>query len=466
MSVGAIVLAAGEGTRMRSATPKVLHTLAGRPMLRWVLEALEGAEAARTVVVVGMGAETVREALPDGVAVAVQAERLGTGDAARVGLEALDASVDTVVVACGDTPLLTRGLLARLMAAHRSAGRDATLVTAQLDDPGAYGRVVRGPDGEVLRIVEARDASPEELLGREINAGLYAFDRVALEEALGRLSRANSQGELYLTDVVGIVPGGAAAVVADDPGEVLGVNSRVELAEAEAVVQARLRRELMLAGVSMPDPSRVYLDAGVRVGEDTILFPGTHLRGATEVGSGCAIGPDVVATDSEVGDGTTIVSAHLVRSRVGRRCQIGPFAYLRPGSELADGVKVGTYVELKNTRLAEGVKVPHLSYLGDAAVGAGSNIGAGNITANYDGDAKHRTEIGERVFTSCDCVFVAPVRIGDGAWTGAGSIITEDVPAGALGIARARQRNIEGYAERRAAARRARPTPTTSEVES
>ncbi|MEW6581643.1 MAG: bifunctional UDP-N-acetylglucosamine diphosphorylase/glucosamine-1-phosphate N-acetyltransferase GlmU [Actinomycetota bacterium] len=451
MSVGAVVLAAGEGTRMRSALPKVLHAVAGRPLVAWVLDALRGAGAGHTVVVVGNGADAVRDALPDGVAVAVQEERLGTGDAARVGLASLDPACDTVVVACGDTPLLTRELLSRLVTAHTEGGHHATLVTGVLDDAGAYGRVLRNGDGFVTRIVEARDASPEELAVGEFNAGLYAFDRAALAAAIGRLGTHNAQGELYLTDVVELLDGPVGAVIAGDVREVTGVNTRVELAECEAVAQERLRRDLMLAGVSMPDPARVYVDAGVEVGEDTTLLPGTFLRGATTVGRGCTIGPDVVATDTVIGDGTYAVSAHMIRSRVGARCQIGPFAYLRPDTRLADGVKVGTYVELKNTELGEGTKVPHLSYLGDATVGSGSNIGAGNITANYDGAHKHRTVIGDKAFTSCDCVLVAPVRIGDGAWTAAGSIITEDVPDGGLGIARARQRNIEGWAERRAA---------------
>jgi bifunctional UDP-N-acetylglucosamine pyrophosphorylase / glucosamine-1-phosphate N-acetyltransferase len=449
MNVGAIVLAAGEGTRMRSATPKVLHAVAGRSLVGWVLDALKGAEATHTVVVVGSGADAVQAALPEGVAVAVQAERRGTGDAARVGLEALDPSCDTVLVACGDTPLLTGELLARLVAQHASGGLPATLTTAVLDDAGAYGRIVRDDAGLVSRIVEARDASSDELAIGEFNAGLYVFQRAVLEKGLAGLSTHNAQGELYLTDVIADIDGGVGAVVASDAREVFGVNTRIDLAECEAVVQDRLRRELMLSGVSMPDPSRVYVDAEVSVGEDTVLLPGTHLHGSTAVGAGCRVGPDVVVVDTEIGDATTVVSAHLIRSRVGRRCQIGPFAYLRPDTDLADGVKVGTYVELKNTQIGEGSKVPHLSYLGDATVGARSNVGAGNITANYDGVNKHRTEIGDDAFTSCDCVLVAPVRIGDGAWTGAGSIITEDVPDGALGIARARQRNIDGWAERR-----------------
>lgn len=455
MSIGVVVLAAGQGTRMRSETPKVLHALAGRPLIGWVLDAMAGAGAAHTVVVVGNGAERVTAALPEGVATAVQHERRGTGDAARAGLEALDPACDTVVVACGDTPLLGAGTVAALVDAHRRAGASATILSARVDDAGSYGRIVRGPDGAVRAIVEARDATPEQLAIGEFNAGLYACDRAALWAALGNLDADNAQGELYLTDAVVATGGPLAAVVADDPLVAAGVNDRVDLAACEAVIQGRLRRELMLAGVTIPDPSAVYVDAGVAVGRDSVLWPGVHLRGATTVGAGCAIGPDVVATDTTVGDGCTVRSAHLVGARVGPGCEVGPFAYLRPGARLERGAKAGTYVEIKNTVLGAGAKVPHLSYVGDATIGEGTNIGAGNITANYDGFRKHRTEVGARVRTGSDCVLVAPVRIGDDAMTGAGSIITQDVPEGALGIARARQTVIEGFTAKAAARARA-----------
>jgi bifunctional UDP-N-acetylglucosamine pyrophosphorylase/glucosamine-1-phosphate N-acetyltransferase len=455
MTLGAVVLAAGLGTRMRSRTPKVMHHLAGRPMIAWVLDALAGAGAAHTVVVIGRGADEVAAALPPGVATALQAEQLGTGHAAQVGLAALDGACDTVVVANGDLPLVTEELVRALVEEHARAGRPATLLTARLDDPGPYGRVLRGADGLVERIVEARDASPAELAIDEVNGGLYVFDRAALEEALAGLGRDNAQGEAYLPDALGrLAP--AAALAAPDPAATLGVNTRVELAVCERLLQDRLRRELMLAGVTMPDPGAVYLEAGVRVGEDTVLWPGTHLRGATEIGPSCEIGPDVVIVDSRVGEGSRVVSAHLLGSEVGEGCRVGPFAYLRPGCRLAAGARAGTYVELKNASLGRDARVPHLSYVGDASVGAGSNIGAGNITANYDGFRKHWTEIGAGVRTGSDCVFVAPVRIGDGAMTGAGSIITHDVPDGALGIARARQSVVEGYAERAAARAAAR----------
>jgi bifunctional UDP-N-acetylglucosamine pyrophosphorylase / glucosamine-1-phosphate N-acetyltransferase len=451
MTLGAVVLAAGQGTRMRSSLPKVLHPLAGRPMLGWVLAALDGAAPAHTVVVIGHGAERVREALPPGTVAAVQEQQHGTGHATAVGLEALDPSCDHVMVLCGDTPLLRADLLADLARVHDAEGRAATMVTALLDDAGAYGRVIRGADGALAGVVEARDATPAQLAIREINAGIFAFARGPLEEALRRVGRDNAQGEAYLPDVLGLIEGGIGTVTSDDPAVVAGINTRVELAECEAVLQERLRRELMLAGVTMPDPSRVYLDHDVRVGRDTVLMPGVHLRRGTTVGEGCEIGPDCVIEASTIGDGARVTAARVHESEVAEGAQAGPFAYLRPGTRLGPAARVGTFVETKNTRLGAKAKVPHLSYVGDAEVGEGTNIGAGNITANYDGFRKHRTVIGARVRTGSDCVFVAPVTVGDDAMTGAGSIITDDVPAGALGIARARQSVVEGFTARAAA---------------
>ncbi len=449
MSIGAVVLAAGQGTRMHSDLPKVAQPLAGRPLIAWVLDALAAAGADRTVVVVGHGADAVREVLPPGVTVVVQSERLGTGDAARVGLAALDPACDTVVVACGDTPLLPGDLvrdLAKAQTADRS--RAATIVTAVLPDAGAYGRVVRGADGTVARVVEARNASPQEMAIGEFNAGLYAFDRPRLAAVLDRLATDSATGELLLTDALAMLDGPVALIVADDPESVAGVNDKVELAACEVVLQRHLREELMRGGVTMPDPGSVYVDAGVRVGADTVLWPGTHLRGETRIGAACRIGPDVVIADSAIGPDCTIVSAHVTGATIEGGTRVGPFAYLRPGTRLERGSRVGTYVEIKNSVIGPGAAVPHLSYVGDATVGEGTNIGAGNITANYDGFRKHRTTIGARVKTGSDCVFVAPVTVGDDAMTGAGSIITDDVPDGALGIARARQSVIEGFTEK------------------
>lgn len=453
MSIGAVVMAAGQGTRMKSAVPKVLHEIAGRTLVGWVLDALSGVKVDHTVIVVGHGAESVRRALPAGCKVALQREQHGTGHATQVGLRALDRSCDTVIVLSGDTPLLERDLLTSLVRSHRRAGRDATLVSAVLEDGARYGRVIR--EGAGIRIVEARDASAVELAVREINAGLYVFDRVALERALRRVGRDNAQGEVYLPDVLPLLDGPVGVLVSADPDVVLGVNSRADLAECGAIIQHRLRERLMIAGVALPDPQSVYLDAGVTVGADTVLHPGTHLQGATHIGAGCEIGPNVVARNCTVGAGTTALFAHMSDSAIGANCQVGPFAYLRPGVTVEDGGKIGTYVEVKNTRVGRKAKVPHLSYIGDADIGEGTNIGAGNITANYDGFRKHRTTIGAGVKTGSDCVFVAPVSIGDRAMTAAGSILTHDVPAGALGIARARQENLEGFTKRAEAKARA-----------
>lgn len=451
MTLGAVVLAAGQGTRMRSALPKVLHPLAGRPMIGWVLAALDGASPAHTVVVIGHGADAVRDALPSGVATAVQQEQNGTGHATGIGLEGLDASCDQVMVLCGDTPLLRPELLGELARTHAESGRVATMVTALLPDAGAYGRVLRGADGELSGVVEARDATPEQLAIREINAGIFVFDAAALREALGRVGSDNAQGEVYLPDVLPLLGGPIGTLVSDDPDVVAGVNSRVQLAECETVLQDRLRTELMLSGVTLSDPTRVYLDHDVRVGRDTVLLPGVHLLRGTRVGEGCRIGPDCLIEASTVGDGAVITTARVHESEVGAGAQIGPFAYLRPKSVLRNSAKVGTFVETKNMTLGVRAKIPHLSYVGDARIGEGANIGAGNITANYDGFRKHRTVIGARVRTGSDCVFVAPVTVGDDAMTGAGSIITDDVPDGALGIARARQSVIPGFTAKAAA---------------
>lgn len=430
-------------------------------MILWVLDALGGMDTGSVVVVVSPEGESVATALPAGMTTATQHLRDGTGGATRVGLAVLDATVQTVVVMCGDTPLVDPALIAALVADHRTSGRAATMVTAVLPDGGSYGRVIR--DNGTVRVVEARDADEDQLAVREVNAGLFAFDSAALAVALADVVSDNAQGEVYLPDVLSLIPGEVGVVVAPDASVVQGVNTRVDLAECEAGVQTRLRHDLMLAGVTMPDPSRVYVEFGVVVGQDTTLWPGTILRTGTVVGERCDIGPDVVIDDSHVGDGTRVVSAHIISSTVGSDCQVGPFAYLRPGVTMEDGSKVGTYVEMKNTRLGERSKVPHLSYIGDADVGDDTNIGAGNITANYDGFRKHSTIVGSGVKTGSDCVLVAPVTIGDRAMTGAGSIITGDVPAGALGIARARQENIEGFtAKAEARAKRAAADADTS----
>jgi bifunctional UDP-N-acetylglucosamine pyrophosphorylase / glucosamine-1-phosphate N-acetyltransferase len=448
-----VILAAGEGTRMRSVLPKTLHPLCGRPLVLWPVAAAREAGAGSVVVVDGHE-QRLAGALPEDVRLAVQAQPRGTGDAVAAAGEHI-APDATVVVLAGDVPLITGAALRELVAAHEAAGAAATMATMELEEPGSYGRVVRAADGSVERVVETKvegDATPEELAIREVNTGIFAFRGGPLLDALGRLDAANAQGELYLPDVLPRLREAGEAVAAHvvtDPELTLGVNDRVDLARVTALAQRRIIETHQRAGVTVVDPAGTVVDVSVRIGRDTVLEPGTALKGETIVGEGCVVGPHSTVIDSHLGDRATVLHSYLVRARVGDDCPVGPFAYLRPDAELRPRAKAGTFVEIKNSTIGEGAKVPHLSYIGDADVGEGANIGAGNITANYDGVRKHRTRIGARVRTSVDTAFVAPVTVGDGAYTGAGSVITEDVPAGALGIARARQRNIEGYADRR-----------------
>jgi bifunctional UDP-N-acetylglucosamine pyrophosphorylase/glucosamine-1-phosphate N-acetyltransferase len=360
-----------------------------------------------------------------------------------------------VIVLAGDVPLITADAIAALAMAHEASDAAATMATMELQDPGGYGRVVRGADGGVERVVETKapgDATPEELAIREVNTGVFAFDGGALLEAIEHLRPDNAQGELYLPDVLPVLRKAGSRVQAHlvtDPTITLGVNDRVDLARVTALAQRRIHEAHQRAGVTIVDPAQTLIEAGVRIGRDTVIEPSSFLRGATTVGSGCVIGPLTSLIDSEVGDGVTIPHSYVQGARLADGVTVGPFAYLRPGADLAEGAKAGTFVEIKNSRVGRGSKVPHLSYIGDADVGAGTNLGASTITANYDGVSKHRTTIGDDVHTSVDTTLVAPVTVGDGAYTGAGSVITEDVPPAALGIARARQRNIEGYADRK-----------------
>ncbi len=441
--ISTIIMAGGMGTRMRSPLPKVLHELCGLPMLAWVARAARAAGADDVVVVASPEtAERIAAALPD-VRVVVQSPANGTGHAVMVGLEAVPADAERVVVLSGDTPLIEPETVRRAIEACAGEAGGA-LVSARLAPPHAYGRVVRDGD-RVTRIVEARDAGDEELALDEFNVGLYCFRRDALAAALPKLTPHNAQGELYLTDVVGLMAGdGRAAVAVHEPAPdtAEGVNTMVELAEREARLRARILRDHMLAGVRIVDPATTYVDGSVQLAPGCRLEPNVMLRGATTVGTGTALGPHVI-----IDDGT-----------IGERCKVGPFAYLRPGCVLAEGAQVGRFVELKNTSLGAHAKVPHLSYVGDAEIGARSNLGASTITANYDGRNKHRTTIGEGVSTSVHSTLVAPVTIGDGAYVAAGSVITEDVEPGALAIARPRQTVKPGYAERVAARRKEEET--------
>jgi bifunctional UDP-N-acetylglucosamine pyrophosphorylase/glucosamine-1-phosphate N-acetyltransferase len=459
-----VVLAAGEGKRFRSALPKPLHPLAGKPLLWHMLAAAAPLKADRTVVVVGNGADQVTAAVEEfglgPVRFAVQPSPRGTGDALAAALPLLGTDGD-VMILYGDTPLVSTALLEGLLASHRAARATATLLTCTLEDPSGYGRVLRDPGGGVAGVVEHRDATPEQLAIREVNAGLYVFRAGALA-GLAELGSDNDQGERYLPDLVPVVlaSGGLVAARQGPPEEVRGVNDRVELAEVGAVLRRRLLERLMLAGVTVVDPATTYVDADVEVGQDTVLEPLTFLEAGTRVGARCRLGPNVRLHGCTVGDDASVAQSVGVRATVGQGAVVGPFAYLRPGSDLGEASKVGSFVEVKQSRVGPGSKVPHLSYVGDADIGAGVNVGAGTVFVNYDGVAKHRTSVGDGAFIGSDTMLVAPVTVGDGAQTAAGSTITKDVPPDALAIERSDQRTIEGWAARR---RRRRRTQETKE---
>ena len=433
--LAAVVLAAGLGTRMRSEMPKHLHPLLGRRLVDWVVEAARELGPEPLVVVTSPGSEDAFE----GVETAVQAEPRGTGDAAAAAREALAGFEGDVLVVTGDAAAITGDLLGRLLETHRSEGAGATVLSFEPADPGAYGRIVRNADGDLEAIVEAGDASEDELALREVNSSIYVFASDKLWPALERLRPENAQGELYLTDTVrDLAAAGERVAVhtAEDPAEVEGVNTRAELATAAAVLRDRVNHEHMLAGATIVDPATTWIDPSVELEPDSTIHPFTVLRGQTKVGRGAAVGPHVVAADAEIGPGALV----------------GPFCYLRPGTVLEAGSKAGAFVEIKNSRIGEGAKVPHQSYIGDAEIGEGTNIGAGNITANFPhvpGKPKGRTKIGRNVRTGVHNAFVAPVEIGDDAWIGAGSVIDEDVPPESLAIARARQETKEGYVRRK-----------------
>lgn len=452
-----LVLAAGLGTRMKSDVPKVMHEVCGRPMLSYVVDAALSVSPERIVVVTGPEQDAILDILPVGCERAVQQERRGTGDAVRAGLEPLRGFKGDVMVLYGDVPLVDGDFVAALHQRHLETAAAATLTTTILDDPEHYGRIVRGRSGGLERIVEFRDASPEERQIDEINVGMYVFRADALRPALERLDTDNDQGELYLTDAIHLLLAAGHSVASfesDDEEMCMGVNSRVELAVVNAAMRWRLLERLMLAGVTVEDPETTIVDFGVEVGRDTLIRANTHLLGRTTVGAASEIGPGSFLRNAFVGDRARVVSSHLYECVIGSGCSVGPFAYIRPNTVLAEGAKAGTFVEIKNSRIGERSKVPHLSYVGDAVIGRDTNIAAGNITANYDGYEKHPTTIGNSVKTGVDTSFVAPVKVGDGAVIGAGSVITKDVPPGALGIAREAQKNVEGYAEWHAERRR------------
>ena len=457
--VAAVVLAAGKSSRMKSRLPKTMHPLCGRPILAHILSALESAGVTRRIVVVGHEAQQVMDTMnahfgAGAIEYVHQTEQRGTGHAvqrAQSLLSGADAP-QTVLVAAGDTPLITAEVFSALLQTHQTAHASATLLSAVLPDGASYGRIVRGDSEQVLGIVEAKDASPAQKQIREINAGVYAFQTADLFPALEAVRPANAQNEIYLTDVIGVLREKGhtvGAFISPSADVTLGVNTRIELADAAAKMRRTILNDLMLSGVTVVDPETTYVDAGVRVGQDTILLPSTHLLGETVVGEDCVLGPNAHVLDSHLGHNVRAKACFIESAAISDGCKIGPFAHIRPGSSLAKNVRIGNFVETKAAHLHEGVAAGHLSYLGDAEIGAYTNIGAGTITCNYDGEKKHRTVIGERVFVGSQTAFVAPVAIGDGAATAAGSTITRPVPPGDLGVARERQTNIAGWAAKR-----------------
>lgn len=456
-------MAAGEGTRMRSSTPKMLHPVCGQPMVAWPILAAREAGAERVAVIVSPGRD-ISAALPEGTETVVQPEADGTGGAIRAA-RALIQESETVLVLSGDVPLIGTDTIAELLEAHAASPAAATMLTIELPEAGAYGRVVRGTDGDVERVVEAKaagDASAAELAIREVNAGTYAFDAAPLAAAVDGLSNDNAQGEYYLPDVFPALRTAGhtvAAHLADDIAVTMGVNNRADLAGVEAEARRRILTAHMLAGVTVVDPASTWIDAGVEIGADARIEPGTSLRGATSVGAGAVVGPLSTVIDSVVGAEASVLHSYLAECAVGDGCSVGPFAYLRPGAALGPAAKAGTFVEIKNSHLGAGAKVPHLAYVGDADVGPGSNLGAGTITANYDGFRKNRTTIGRDVRIGVDTMLIAPVEVGDAAYTGAGAVIKDDVPDGALAVSENAQRNIDGYAAEKAAKMREEQSP-------
>lgn len=452
MSLASIILAAGEGTRMKSKLPKVLHRVAGKTMVEHVMDAAAKIGSDRTVLVVGNGKAAVEAALEGrDVHYAHQSERLGTGHAVAIALEALGQE-EHVLILCGDTPLLTAETLKALVDQHVTSGAHCTVLTAELPEPFGYGRIVRSPEGQVLGIVEEKDAAPEEKAIREINSGVYAVRRDTLLSEVPRIGNDNAQKEYYLTDLIQLVRqsgGRVSAYKTADPVEISGVNSRVQLSECEKLLQNRIRRALMLSGVTLIDPDTVYADADVIVGRDTVIYPGCILEKGTAIGEDCVIGPNARLSNCRVGNGVTVKDSTLMDSAVGNDSTVGPYAYLRPGTSLGERVKVGDFVEIKNSRIGDDAKISHLTYVGDGDVGENVNLGCGVVFVNYDGKKKHRTVVEKDAFIGCNVNLVSPVTVGEGAYVAAGSTITKDVPEGALAIARDKQKNIEGWVKRK-----------------
>lgn len=453
-SIVTIILAAGLGKRMRSNLVKVLHPVAGRPMILYPVRVAGELPSEKVIAVVGHQAESVRELISDrNVEIVHQPEQRGTADAVRMAVNAIKGYRGLVVVLCGDVPLITAKTVSELISAHRGSNASVTVLTTEVEDPAGYGRIVRGPEGSIQKIVEDRDASEDIKAIKEINTGIYAFEGDFLSEVIHEIAPQNVQKEFYLTDSIemGLKKGlRVSAYKTRERQDVLGVNSRGELAAVDGIMRRRINDRHMSNGVTLINPDSVYIDMDVVIGRDVTVYPGAFVQGTTFIGEGSVIYPNNRIVDSHIGRGVTIKDSCVIEgSSVGDGSQVGPFAHLRPGTQLGKNVRIGNYVELKKAVMGEGSKANHLTYLGDAEIGNGVNIGAGAITCNYDGWEKHKTTIGNDVFVGSDVQFVAPVKIGDGAFVAAGSTVTKDVPPGALAISRAEQTNIEGWVERK-----------------
>lgn len=445
----AVVLAAGQGTRMKSKLYKVLHPVCGKPMVQHVVDNLQELNMSRIVVVVGHGAEKVQEQLGDHIEYAMQEKQLGTAHAVLQVAPLLADKPGTTLVLSGDEPLISAETLAKLTADHVASGAAGTILTRIMENPTGYGRIIRNAQGQVERIVEQKDANEEEQRVQEINTGTYCFDNQKLFAALQKVDNKNAQGEFYLTDVIEILQKDGDSIQASVTEEVtIGVNDRVALAKAEAMMRNRILESHMRAGVTVMDPQNTYIETDVVIGRDTVIYPGTLIGAGTVIGEDCVIGPHTQLVNCQVGDRVEIKQSVLMDSRIESDATVGPFAYVRPNSHVGEGAKVGDFVELKNTTLGKGSKVSHLTYLGDAEIGADVNVGCGTVTVNYDGVKKHKTIVKDGSFVGCNTNLVAPVTVGEGAYIAAGSTINRDVPDGALAIARERQVNKENYANK------------------
>jgi bifunctional UDP-N-acetylglucosamine pyrophosphorylase/glucosamine-1-phosphate N-acetyltransferase len=450
--INAVILAAGEGTRMKSKYSKVSHKLCGKPIVQHVIDTVKNAGIDNIIVVVGHNADQVKKCISTDVKFVLQEKQLGTGHAVMCSLDLLKDKDGLTLILYGDTPLVSKDTLSSLISYHKNHSLDGTILTADFDDPTGYGRIVRNMSGNVEKIVEHKDATIEEKRITEINSGMYCFNNQDLVNSLKYVKNDNAQREYYLTDVIGIMKSYGKAVGAyktDDKTDIMGINSRVQLAEAGEVMKKRKNLKLMVDGVTMIDPNSTYIDIDVIIGKDTIIYPGTIIEGMTVIGEECTIGPNSRLTNCIIHDNVEVASSVVIESEICSGAHIGPFAYIRPESYIGESVKIGDFVEIKKSKIGSATKIPHLAYVGDAEIGENVNLGCGTITVNYDGKIKHKTIIGDNVFVGCNTNLVAPVKVNNDSYVAAGSTITDEVPKGALAIARERQVNKEGWVERK-----------------